>query len=253
MAEVYPSDNALLNLSSEGETGVEYIETGKAPYYLEFRKLLYRLLEATKRANDLRVFDAGGLKIGVKAGKYWDGLSLCEYAGVSEVSLADDKEHIYVYLDGDGNLVTTEYSDWPVSSVSHIRLAEVVTSGGDVSSITDARGGHMWFMPGGVEKGRKTIVPVSLASLRAVSGNNIPGAASGGGLLCTDTSPGLGFIDGDTDSCLRLSWAAGSQNAVVFQVPLGADIDSSGSVEIHLRGASAGTTNAAGWDAGLLF
>ena len=60
MTEVYPSDNTLLNLTSESETGVEYIETGKAPYYLEFRKLLSRLLLATKRANDLRVFDEGG-------------------------------------------------------------------------------------------------------------------------------------------------------------------------------------------------
>ncbi len=76
MAEVYPSDNELLNIVSDGETGVEYITTGKAPYYLEFRKLLYRLLLATRRANDLRVFDEGGLDIGVKSGKFWIGTTL---------------------------------------------------------------------------------------------------------------------------------------------------------------------------------
>ena len=66
MAEVYPSDNELLNLQSDSETGVEYIATGTAPYYVEFRKLLYRLLLASRRANDLRIYDEGGLNIGVK-------------------------------------------------------------------------------------------------------------------------------------------------------------------------------------------
>ena len=54
MVEVYPSDNELLNITSDSETGVEYISTGQSPYYLQFRKLLYRLLIAVKRANDLR-------------------------------------------------------------------------------------------------------------------------------------------------------------------------------------------------------
>ena len=44
MSETYPSDSVLLALTSDPDTGVEYIETGKAPYYLEFRKMLYRIL-----------------------------------------------------------------------------------------------------------------------------------------------------------------------------------------------------------------
>lgn len=148
MAEVYPSDNALLNLTSESETGVEYIETGKAPYYLEFRKLCYRLLEATKRANDLRAFDEGGLDIGVKAGKFWDGTTLRTYAGSSSNTLADDKANIYVYLNAAGALVLNEYAAWPAVAVNHIRLAIVTTSGGDIASVTDARDHHMWFSPG---------------------------------------------------------------------------------------------------------
>ena len=43
MSEVYPTDNELLNIQSDSETGVEYIATGQAPYYLQFRRLLYRL------------------------------------------------------------------------------------------------------------------------------------------------------------------------------------------------------------------
>ena len=76
MSEVYPSDSELIALLSDSETGVEYIPTGTAPYYLHFRKLLYRLLLSAKRGNDLRVFDEGGLSVGVKAGKYWVGQSL---------------------------------------------------------------------------------------------------------------------------------------------------------------------------------
>ncbi len=113
MAEVYPSDSELLNIISDGGTGVEYIPTGTAPYYLHFRKLLYRLLLATQRANDLRVFDEGGLDIGVKAGKFWNGTSLVSFAGSSGNTLADDKASVFVYLDSAGNLVINEYTAWP--------------------------------------------------------------------------------------------------------------------------------------------
>jgi hypothetical protein len=108
MAEVYPSDNELLNLQSDSETGVEYIATGTAPYYVEFRKLLYRLLLAARRANDLRVYDEGGLDVGVKAGKFWLDTVLTSYGGSSGNTLADDKANIYIYLDSSGSLVTNE-------------------------------------------------------------------------------------------------------------------------------------------------
>jgi hypothetical protein len=157
MAEVYPSDNELLNIVSEAETGVEFIPTGTAPYYLHFRKLLYRLLLASKRANDLRVFDEGGLDVGVKSGKFWVGTELVSYPGSSGNTLADDKTNIYVYLDSQGNLVTNEYSGFgDMASSPHIRLAVVTTSGGDITSIVDARDHHSISMPSaGV--GNKTI------------------------------------------------------------------------------------------------
>jgi len=148
MAEVYPVDNELLNIVSESETGVEYIPTGTAPYYLHFRKLLYRLLLASRRANDLRVFDEDGLDIGVKSGKFWVGMSLVTYSGSSGNTLADDKANIYVYLDSAGSLVTNEYSSFPdMSSAMHIRLAVVTTSGGDITSIVDARDHHSVAVP----------------------------------------------------------------------------------------------------------
>jgi hypothetical protein len=156
MAEVYPSDNELLNIQSDGQTGVEYIPTGTAPYYLHFRKLLYRLLLAAQRANDLRVYDEGGLDVGVKAGKFWLGTELISYEGSSGNTLADDKQDIYVYLNSSGTLVTDEYSGFPdMATAPHIRLAQVRTSGGDIESISDCRAGHNIAMPyeaGGLKK-----------------------------------------------------------------------------------------------------
>jgi hypothetical protein len=149
MAEVYPSDNELLNIQSDSETGVEYIPTGTSPYYLNFRKLLYRLLLAARRANDLRVFDEGELDIGIKAGKFWLGTELISYEGSTGNTLADDKENIYIYLDSAGNLVVDEYDSFPdMATTPHIRLAVVTTSGGDIISITDSRAGHNFVVPG---------------------------------------------------------------------------------------------------------
>ena len=156
MAEIYPSDNELLNIEADSETGVEFISTGKAPYYLEFRKLLHRLILATKRANDLRVYDEGGLDVGVKSGKFWLGNSQVSYAGSSGNTLADDKANIYIYLDSSGTLVTDEYSSFPdMQTTAHIRLAEVTTSSGDIDSISDCRVGHNFMIPyaaGGIQK-----------------------------------------------------------------------------------------------------
>lgn len=140
MAEVYPSDNELLNLQQDGETGVEYIATGQSPYYLHFRKLLYRLLLATRRTNDLRVHDEGGLDIGVKPGKFWWGTQLVNYVGSSGNTLADDKANIYIYLTIAGVLITNEYTVFPdMATTPHVRLAIVTTSDGDITSIEDCR------------------------------------------------------------------------------------------------------------------
>ena len=158
MAEVYPSDNTLLNMQSDSATGVEYIATGTSPYYLHFRKLLYRLLLATKRANDLRVYDEGGLDIGVKAGKFWLGTGLVSYAGSSGNTLADDKASIYIYLDSVGDIVTNEYSSFPdMAGTPHVRLAIVSTSGGDIESISDCRTGHNFVIPYGAGGIKATI------------------------------------------------------------------------------------------------
>ncbi len=148
MAEVYPSDNDLLNIVSDSDTGVEYIATGTAPYYLQFRKLVYRLLLATKRANDLRIYDEGGLDVGVKSGKFFNGSAFVSYANSSGNTLVDDKAAIYIYLDSAGALVLNEYTAFPdMAAVKHVRLAIVVTAGDDITSIADARDYHNISIP----------------------------------------------------------------------------------------------------------
>ena len=158
MTEVYPNDSDLLNILSDIETGVEYIPTGTAPYYLHFRKLLHRLLLACRRGNDLRVYDESGLSIGVKAGKYWVGNDLVTYAGSSGVMLTDDTT-AYVYLDGSGTLVTNEYTAWPDMVMNkHVRLAVVTTLNGDIVSIVDSRDHHSIAMPSGGGSATLTVV-----------------------------------------------------------------------------------------------
>ena len=156
MSEAYPTDNELLNIQSDSETGVEYIATGQAPYYVQFRRLLYRLLLSMRRSNDLRVYDEGGLDAGVKSGKFWLGTTLVSYDGSSGNTLADNKEHIYLYLNVAGQLVINEYGSFPNMSVTpHIRLAIVTTSNNDISSIIDCRSGYNFMMPygaGGIKR-----------------------------------------------------------------------------------------------------
>jgi len=119
---------------------------------------LYRLLLAARRANDLRVYDEGGLDIGVRKGKFWLGTELVSYDGSSGNTLADDKASIYVYLDSAGNLVTSEYSSFPnMATTPHIRLAVVTTSGGDIDSVSDCRMGHNVVMPYGAGGVKKTV------------------------------------------------------------------------------------------------
>ncbi len=158
MSEAYPPDNELLNLQSDGETGIEYIPTGTAPYYLHFRRLLHRLLLATRRANDLRVYDEGGLEVGVKAGKFWLGTELVAYAGSTGNALADNQANIYVYLNTQGSLILNEYAGFPsMATTPHVRLAIVGTSDGDITSIIDCRAGHNIVVPSAAGGIRRTI------------------------------------------------------------------------------------------------
>lgn len=86
-------------------------------------------------------------------------------------------------------------------------------------------------------------IPVPLSGIREIVTNALPNGAANGGLLASDTTPILQTTNGDTDSALRLAWAASNSDPVIFQVPLPPDLDEAAVVEVHLRAAMAGTTN----------
>ncbi len=190
MAETYPPDNDLLNLQSDSETGVEYIPTGTAPYYLHFRRLLHRLLLATRRGNDLRVYDEGGLDIGVKAGQFWLGTELISYAGSTGNTLADNQAAIYVYLDAQGILVVDEYAGFPdMTATPHVRLAVISTGGGDITSIVDSRTGHNVVVPYAAGGIRKSVEAHTSSAVLAAAESGSVHTNLGAGAVVTLTLP----------------------------------------------------------------
>jgi hypothetical protein len=86
-------------------------------------------------------------------------------------------------------------------------------------------------------------LPVPLTAVREVFSNAITNIAGNGGVLASDTTPILNFTNGDTDSALRLAWAASNSDPIIFQVPLPPDLDEASVVEVHFRAAMAGATD----------
>lgn len=138
MSERYPDDTMLLALETDLATGVEYIPTGKNPYYLEFRKLIQRLLLAGERANDLRVYQADDLAIGVRPGRCRIGGASIPFAGEEPISLENNKT-FSVWLDSGGTVQVAD-DGLPVDRTTFLPLAEIVTASGAITSITDLRG-----------------------------------------------------------------------------------------------------------------
>jgi hypothetical protein len=102
----------------------------------------------------------------------------------------------------------------------------------------------------------QAFIPVPLTSLREVGTGAVGAIAAAGGVLCSDTTPILAPINGATNACQNVLWAASNNDPVMFQVPLPPDFDSAADVVLHVRIKSAGTTNAVGfgvdtwWDEG---
>ena len=90
-------------------------------------------------------------------------------------------------------------------------------------------------------------LPVPLNSLRETATFNVGNIAANGGLLASDTTPVLSAINGATDGCQILAWAASNNDQVVFQTPLPPDIDLTKDIVLHCRLKSAGINNAVGF------
>ena len=141
MSELYPDDATLLAMTTDEHTGVEMIETGQSPYYLQFRKLVHRLLLATARANDLRVYQDATLAIGVKAGRCMIGGRAIAFDGGTDVAVSDDAT-TFVWLDAAG-AVQTATDTMPDDRATFFPLAEVTAAAGAITAIIDRRGEGM--------------------------------------------------------------------------------------------------------------
>lgn len=137
MPERYPDDDTLLTLAADDETGVEFIPTGRTPYYLEFRKLVHRTLRAAARANDLRVYQDGDLTVGVRAGSCLIGDTPVDFAGEQGVTIAPGATR-YVRLDADGEI--RQSASLPAKRETFIPLALVTADASRITAVTDLRG-----------------------------------------------------------------------------------------------------------------
>lgn len=77
-------------------------------------------------------------------------------------------------------------------------------------------------------------IPIPLTSLREIFSNAITNIAGNGGILASDTAPIFEYTNGDTDSSMRVRWAASNVDPVAFNVPMPPDIDFS--QPLYLKG-----------------
>ena len=145
MPERYPDDATLLALAQDTVTGVDYIPTGKSPYFLEARRLTQRSLLAGQRANDLRVYQDGDLTIGIRSGRCVINDQPIEFIGITGFSIAANAT-TNVWLDATGAIILS-LDTLPTDRSTFVPLAQVVTSGGSISSITDLRGEAFLHIP----------------------------------------------------------------------------------------------------------
>ncbi len=154
MTEIYPTDAELNDLSgtTDSEQEVLFIPTGESPYYTSFYKTLFRLLDVSRRAGDLRVYKDGDLTFGVRSGRFMDGLTEVIYGGESDKELTNNEANsIYLWNDGGTATVSVSTSGFPDQAIArHIPLAVITTSGGGydvVDNLSDRRAPGIWRLP----------------------------------------------------------------------------------------------------------
>ncbi len=147
MSELNPTDAELESLSgtADGEQEVLYVPIGKSPYYTSFYKMLFRLLNVARRAGDLRVYKDADLTFGVRAGKFANGTTAVDYAGVSSQGLTNNATN-YIYLTAAGVLTISTSAFPDPATTAHVPLATIVTSAGEYGhdDITDYRSRAMF-------------------------------------------------------------------------------------------------------------
>ncbi len=144
MPELFPPDEQLLALATDEHTGAPYIPQGMSPYHLAFRRLQHRLLLTAARAGDLRVFQAGGLSVGVRPGDFVIAGQAHHFPGAEAIPLAPQAQS-YIWIDATGQPATGPQP--PVSAAAHIPLARATTDSQGITDLTDLRGLSLFRAP----------------------------------------------------------------------------------------------------------
>lgn len=87
-------------------------------------------------------------------------------------------------------------------------------------------------------------IDLPLDGWREVTSNDITNAAGNGGVLATDSTPTLEYVNGDTDSQIRVLWAGGNADALARQVTLPPDLDRTQPIVLNVRGVMGGENDA---------
>jgi hypothetical protein len=87
-------------------------------------------------------------------------------------------------------------------------------------------------------------IDLPLDGWREVTSNDITNAAGNGGVLATDTTPTLEYVNGDTDSQIRVLWAGGNADPLARQITLPLDLDRTQPIVVTLRGVMSGENDA---------
>lgn len=225
MAELYPDDSALLALDADEHTGVEYIPTGRSPYYLEFRKLVQRTLLAAARANDLRVYADGELTVGVRSGRCLIGGSPIDFDGVTEVPLVNNAT-THLWLDDQG-VVQAGQSGLPTDRTAFVPLAAVTTEAGAIAQLADLRGEALLAVPDLATLGlsaTRAEIDQALSGLNATVDAAALNALTGGSVSDADTEHRhvQMYSDEDAETAFRLINDSGGASANVslkFDLP----------------------------------
>jgi len=101
-----------------------------------------------------------------------------------------------------------------------------------------------------VEAQGPLMIPLPLVNFRAVVSDDIPswssdpsgGGAGSAGVLASDTTPALHYVNGDTDSTHRVQWATSGQMPITAAVPI-PKLDTEEPIEIYVDGEMGGTTD----------
>ncbi len=224
MTERYPDDAALLALGADAETGVEYIPTGLSPYYLEFRKLIHRLLLSAHRANDLRVFQEDDLTVGVRGGRCVIGDTAITFEGSTGLTV-ENNATTSIWLD-DAGTVQTSTAGLPDDRTTFIPLAEVIAEAGAITTLVDRRGEAFLRAVDLVSLGVNASageINQAMMGIHATVNSAALNTLTGGGVADTEHRHESISTDEDAETSFRLTnvnTGASANVALAFDLPM---------------------------------